>query len=104
MATCVVSGTLVDASETAIASAVVKAKLLAPVFNATGSGVMPSEVSTTTDASGNFSLTLSQGQSFVVSIDYPPNSTDSSRRVNYTATTPASPTATFSTIASLVNT
>lgn len=104
MATCIVTGTLVDASETAIPNAVVKAKLLSPVFTASGSTLMPSEVSATTDASGNFSLTLSQSQNFVVSIDYPPNSTDSSRRVNYTVVTPAAGTATFSTISTLVST
>lgn len=104
MATCVVSGTIVDASENGIQNAVVKAKLLTPTFTGAGSTLVPSEVSTTTDLSGNFTLTLSQSQNFVVSIDYPPNSTDSSHRVNYTVVTPATGTASFSAIATLVST
>lgn len=98
MATCAVSGTLKDPSETVISGATVRANLVRPVFVST-SLLMPAEVLTTSDSSGNFTLNLSQSLGYIVSIEYPPSALESSRRYNYTITTPATTTANLSTLA-----
>lgn len=98
MATCVVSGVIKDPSETAISSATVRANIVTPFFVSTVL-IVPEELSTTTDANGAWSLTLSQSNSYIVTIEYPPNASSSAKRYNYAITTPASGTATFSTLA-----
>lgn len=99
MATCVVSGTVVDPSETGISGAVVKANVVTPNFNGGTSLIASKEISTTTAASGTWSLTLSQGLSVIVAIEFPPNSTNSNVRSTYSFTVPATTTASFSTLA-----
>lgn len=98
MATCTVSGTIKDVSETAIEDVVVRANIITPVFAST-SLIVPKELTTTTDASGAWSLVLSQGAYVVITIDYPPNLTDSAMKKTYAITVPASGTAAFSTLA-----
>lgn len=98
MATCVVSGTITDASSTAIQNVAIKSRLLQPVASNLVLSV-PKELSTTTDSNGEFSLTLEQETSYIIEIDYPPNSTDSARMVHYTITVPAESTADFTDIA-----
>lgn len=98
MATCTVSGTIKDVTETAIESVTVRANLITPAFASTVL-LVPKEVSTTTDASGVWSLALSQGSQVVITIDYPPNLTDSSMKKTYVITVPASGSANFSTLA-----
>jgi hypothetical protein len=98
MATCVVTGTLKDTSETAISGATVKVNIVTPTFNGGTALIMPKELSTTSNASGVFTVTLARGLSVLVSIDYPPNATDSTRRQVYAVTIPDAATATFSTL------
>jgi len=98
MATCTVSGTIKDASETAISGAVVKASIITPIFSGTAH-IVPKEVSTTSASDGTWSLALLQGVNALVAIEYPPNSTDSKKRLTYAVTVPASSSANFSTIA-----
>lgn len=98
MATCTVSGTIKDITETAVSGAVIKANIVVPVFSGT-TQLVPKEVSTTSASDGTWSLALSQSQGYIVSIEYPPNSTDSRRRYSYSITTPTSSSANFSTLA-----
>jgi len=98
MATCVVSGIIKDPSETAIESATIRAKIVTPYFSTT-IHILPKELSTTSSASGTWSLTLNRGAECIVQIEYPPNGTDSNKRYNYTITVPDSATADFSTLA-----
>lgn len=98
MATCAVSGTLVDLSETAVSGATVRARILTPQFSGT-SLVVPYEISTTSSASGVWTLNMSQGVSAEVTIEYPPNSMDSSRKYTYAIAVPTAGTAAFSTLA-----
>jgi len=98
MALCAVSGVIKDASETALSGVVVEARPINPYFNST-TQIVPKTVTTTTDASGIWSLSLSQTGTFTVTIMYPPNDVDSARRYNYTITVPAASSANFSTLA-----
>lgn len=98
MATCVVSGVIKDPSETAISSVTVSALPVSPYFSTTIQ-IVPKIVSTTTDVTGAWSLTLVRGGQFTVTIMYPPNTVDSARRATYTITVPAAATADFSTLA-----
>lgn len=98
MATCTVSGTLKDLSDTAISGAIIRAYVEQSVFSGT-TQVAPSEISTTSDAAGAWSLVIIQTLTCQVVIEYPPNTTDSRRRLTYSITVPASTTANFSTLA-----
>lgn len=100
MATCAVSGTLMDPSETAISGATVRFTIQTPNFNgSTINFFAPKEITTTTASNGTWTLNISQGMSGVISFDYPPNSTDSTRRINYSVVIPAASTASFESIA-----
>lgn len=98
MANCTVSGTVVDPSATAVSGATIRAKVATGALSGT-SLVVPTEVTTTTAANGTWSLSLIQGLSVLLTVEFPPNSTDSLRRSNYTITIPALTTANFSTLA-----
>lgn len=99
MPTCLVSGNLLAPSGSAASSVTVVARVLSPVVNTTQSTVVvPSEVSSAIDASGNFSMTLEQGISVVFSIMYPITGTEPMRSVTYTATVPAQASAQFTNI------
>lgn len=98
MATCVVSGVIKDVSDTAISGAEISSSLVTPVFSGT-TFIAPKEVSTTSAVDGTWSLTLVQGVSVIIHIEYPPSSTDTKRRVSYAITVPASSSANFSTLA-----
>lgn len=98
MATCVVSGVVKDISETAVQNAVVTARIVTPYFSTTIQ-IVPTEVSDTTDSNGAWDLTLVRSSSVIVTIDYPPNTSDSKRRLSYAVTVPDAATANFSTIA-----
>lgn len=95
MATCTITGTLVDPTGTAISGATVELRVTSPQFDASNALVMPYTASVTTNSSGGFTLTADQGISAVVTIDYPPNSTDSSRRYSYSVLVPSATSATF---------
>ncbi len=101
MATCAISGAVVDASETAVGNVVVKFVVTTPYANGSATNwFIPKEVSVTTSTlTGAWTMTLSQGLSGIMSFDYPPNSTDSARRIQYAIVVPATPTASFNTLA-----
>lgn len=91
LATCSVSGTLLDSTGAAIVSADVKFNVVLPVNSTTLDVIIvPKEVSTTTDDDGLFTLSLLQEVSGVLTIQYPPNSKDSPRRYSYAIIVPAS--------------
>lgn len=97
MATCAVSGTVLDPSGTAVTSVTVAAR----IDHSTLSGVnliAPTRISTTTDSSGNFVLTIQQSISVIFTIQYPVVGTEPLRDLEYVATIPATTTASFSNI------
>lgn len=98
ISTCTLSGTLLDPSGTALASVTVRARLAQVKIDTNSNILMPYELSTTTNASGVFSLTLVQGITVVLTIDLPPNATDTIRRRDFTLTIPATGTASLSTL------
>jgi predicted phage tail protein len=98
MATCAVSGTIVDITETAIQSVAVKARLITPIFSSTNF-IVPKEVSTTTAANGTWTLNLSRLSTCEITIEYPPNTTDSVKKITYVITVPDSASANFSSLA-----
>lgn len=98
MAQCTVSGIIQDLSATGIESAVIKAEVITPVF-VTTIQVLPTTISTTSSSTGAWSLSLMQGVSCRVTIEYPPNDMDSRRVLTYAITVPASGSANFSTLA-----
>ena len=67
MATCDVSGTIRDISAGAIEGAVVKARIVTPTFVGTVQYV-PTEVDTTTNASGVWQLTLERTLKCIITI------------------------------------
>lgn len=80
-----------------MSSVSVYARVLQPVF--VGSTlVAPQEISTFTDASGNFVLTVQQSVSVVFTVQYPIVGTEPMRTFNYTGTIPADATADFSSV------
>lgn len=99
MATCTISGTLVDPTGTGINGAVVELRVTTPQFDAANSLVVPYTSTVTTNSSGVFSLVADQGISAIISIDYPPNATDSIRRYAYAVSVPVAATATFASLA-----
>jgi hypothetical protein len=91
LATCSVSGTLLDSTGSAVVSADVKFNVVLPVSSTTIDAlVVPKEVSTTTDSTGLFTLALLQSISGILTVQYPPNSKDSPRRYSYSIIVPAS--------------
>lgn len=99
MATCSITGTLVDPTGTAISGATVEIRVVSPQFDAAGSLVMPFTSLVTTNASGAFTLSADQGISAVITIDYPPDATDSNRRYSYSIVVPSAASATFQSLA-----
>lgn len=98
MATCTVSGTITNSAETGLLSVEVCARPAGCLsFNAT-TLIVPKEQETTTNASGNFTLTLSQSWTYICSVAYPPNDVDSAKLVFFTLSVPAATTANFNTI------
>ena len=97
MATCAVSGTLIDAAGEAVLSATVCARVLNPTVSGS-SIVTPFLVETSTDSSGNFTLTLQQSLSVVFTVEYPMIGTEPLRQFSYTGTIPASATASFTNV------
>ena len=95
MATCALSGTLVDPAGTALTSVTVKVKVVTPCFDSNNSLVTPKEISVTSNASGLFLVTLTQSLSVTLTVHYPQNATDSSRPYAYSFVVPATATASF---------
>jgi hypothetical protein len=99
MATCTITGTIVDPTGTGISGATIELRVTSPQFDASNSLVVPYTSTVTTNSSGVFTLTADQGISAIVTIDYPPNATDSVRRYAYSVLVPSSSSTNFSTIA-----
>lgn len=95
MATCTVTGTLQDVTETPLDSVIVRFRITTLILNSTISVYIPKEVSTSTASDGSFTLTLAQGISGILTIDYPPNSIDSARKYTYSIIIPAASSATL---------
>lgn len=96
MATCAVSGTLVDSTETAISGATIRFNIVTPYANSsTTNFFMPTEVSTTSSGTGTWTLNLSRNISGIITIDFPPNSMDSTRKATFAVVIPNTSTATF---------
>ena len=93
MATCIISGTIQDPSEAAIAGVTLSFRLITPLFISTVILTVPEVVTTTTASDGTFTLTLTQGCSGILDIQYPPNSIDSSRILSYAVNIPLAVTA-----------
>lgn len=98
MAACTLSGTMYDAGGTAISGATVRANITTSQFISTTQYV-PKETTTTTASDGTWSLSLIQTLQYIVTIEFPPNTTDSNRPLKYSITIPASGTANFSSLA-----
>lgn len=99
MATCSISGNIVDSTGTGISGATIELRVITPQFDAANNLVVPYVSTVTTNASGVFTLTADQGISAIVTIDYPPNGTDSIRRYSYSVTIPSTSSATFASLA-----
>lgn len=97
MATCAVSGTLIQPDGSAATSVTVSARVLGPVVSGT-SVVAPYVIDTTSDSSGNFVLTVQQSVSVVFSVQYPIVGTEPMRVFNYTGNIPATVTASFTNV------
>jgi hypothetical protein len=97
MATCAVSGNILDPQGVAAVSATVFARVNQPVLSGT-SVIDPFLVSAAVDASGNFTLTLQQSISVIFTVQYPIVGTESMRTFNYTGNIPATTTASFSNV------
>jgi hypothetical protein len=97
MATCAVSGNILDPSGTAMTSLAVSARINQGTLSGT-SLIMPLAISTTTNSSGNWTLTVQQSLSVIFTVQYPPVGTEPMRVENYTANIPAATSAQFSSI------
>ena len=95
MATCTISGNLLEIDGTAATSVTVFARIPRAVVS--GSSVLtPFQTSAVTDASGNFVLTLQTSISVIFTLQYPIVGTESTRALHYTGNIPATATASFS--------
>lgn len=94
MATCAVSGTILDAAGSAVTSVTVSARVLGPTVSGS-SLITPTIVDAETNTSGNFTLTLQQSIQVVFVVSYPVIGTEPLRQFQYTGTIPASATASF---------
>lgn len=100
MATCTLSGTLVDPSETAVSGATIVFKISNAYANGSATKFfVPKDLSTTSASDGTWSLTLSQGISGIISIDYTKSNIAASNKLNYSIVVPATSTAVFNTLA-----
>jgi hypothetical protein len=97
MATCAVSGQLLQLDGSALQSVSVVARVTNPVFSGTAL-IMPAELDAETNASGNFTLTLQQSVSVIFTVQYPPIGTEPLRTYTYSANIPATTTANFSSV------
>lgn len=94
MATCAVSGNIVDPAGAVVASVSVIARVPQPVVYG-NSLIAPFETSAAVDASGNFVITVQQSISVIFTVQYPIVGTESMRVFNYTGNIPATTTASF---------
>lgn len=95
MATCTVSGNALDIAGSAATTVTVSARVCSPQLLGT-SLITPFQISSTTDASGNFTLTIQQSLSVIFTVQFPIVGTESMRLFTYTGNIPATTTASFS--------
>ena len=98
MATCAVTGKILDSTETGLLSVQVCVRPLTGLSLDATTLIAPKESRVATNASGDFTLTLSQNQTYSCRILYPPNATDSAKELHYTLSVPVATTANFNTI------
>lgn len=98
MSTCIISGILLDPSETPISGATIRFNIETPVLNGASSLLGPKNVATTTAVDGSWSITASQNCSGVLTIDCPPDSANSTVKYTFSIIVPATPTAQFSNV------
>ena len=99
MATCAVTGQVRDSGETVLASVEVTFRPVAGLVSSTLSALfVPKVMVASTDSSGNFTLTLSQGLSGVMEFRYPPDASSTARLISYAVSVPALTSANFSAI------
>lgn len=100
--TCTVSGSLKGPDGAALSGVTVYAYTNAPFFHSDGTLIPDYQVTTTTDATGAWSLTLietaSVTKTIIIAFDLPTGSVEKKRK-EYTVTVPATATASFSTLA-----
>ena len=94
MATCAVSGNILDPAGEALSSVTVSARVPGPVISG-NSLIAPFEISAVTDASGNFVITVQQSISVIFTVEYPVIGTEPQRTFNYTGNIPGAATASF---------
>jgi hypothetical protein len=99
MATCAVSGTLKDLSETAISGAIIRAVPSNPSESGT-TVILDKEVSTTSASDGTWTLSLLRGAACVIEIEYSDGGSGKKRR-SYPVTVTDAATAEFTTLVSL---
>lgn len=97
MATCAVSGNILSPAGAALTSIAVSARVNQSTLSGT-SLIVPSQIATATDSSGNWTLTVQQSLSVLFTVQYPPVGTEPMRIESFTATIPAAASAQFSTI------
>lgn len=97
MATCSVLGQILDEAGEAVENATVRARTLREtvVGNAF---ISPTEVVATTDASGNFVLTVQQSLSVLMVVDFPMGVGEPRRSLSYSAAIPAAASVQFTSI------
>jgi hypothetical protein len=100
--TCAVSGTIYGPNGSALEGVTVEAYIDAPFFHGDGTCIADYKVSTTTNSSGAWSLTLietaSVSKTMNIAISFPMGSGELHRRV-YQVSVPASASANFHTLA-----
>lgn len=97
MATCAVNGNILSPAGVAMTSISVSARVNQSTLSGS-SLVVPSQIATATDSSGNWTLTVQQSLSVLFTVQYPPIGTEPMRTESFTASIPAAASAQFSSI------
>lgn len=97
MATCAVNGNILDPSGTALVSLEVSARINQGTLSGT-TLIAPAQIVTTTNSSGNWTLTMQQSISVLFTVQYPPVGLEPMRVESFTANIPAAASAQFSSI------
>lgn len=97
MATCAVNGNILSPAGVAMTSISVSARINQSTLSGT-SLIVPSQILTATDSSGNWVLTVQQSLSVLFTVQYPPVGTEPMRIESFSANIPAAASAQFSSI------
>lgn len=97
MATCAVSGKFIQPDGSAATSVTVEARVLGPVVSGTDL-VVPEIIEASSNASGEFTLTVQQSLTVVFTVTYPIVGSEPTRTYQYTGTIPAATTASFTNV------